>query len=315
MFWNRNLEFCVVCACVFSLSYAEQQVEPDPPKVFENGKYAVSGAPWTASVDGDVLYFTVTGPSFDPKETEEDGFIYSLKAGEKEAKPLTQPKYMISPKGILAEEDFLVVLDVEQLYLIDKKKGTLNGYVNIGSDGPLKGLTCVARMPDRLIVSCTDKNKLYFVDAGSRSFGEFVPKEKIYSPMGIVWDPDNKVLYLAECAEEKDERGHVKPSGRLLAINSLIGEVNELKPRSGKPLRGKFSALALKDGELYFSDWVNDNKPEAIRKYNLKTGHVSNVATVPMQKVTGLTFQGDQLIITSAQDNSIIIMTLPKTKR
>lgn len=96
-------------------------------------------------------------------------------------------------------------------------------------------------------------------------------------------------------------------------MNPVDGKVTELTNRN-RELRGQFVGLALRDGELYFSDWSKDKTPEAIRKYNLERERMSNVATSAMQGAAQFVLRGNQIIIPAAKDKKIIVANLPENK-
>lgn len=278
-------------------------------------EFAVDGVPWGLTIADGMIYYTVTGKSFNPEELNEDGHIGVIKPGETKPEKITKDGGMKSPKGIVIDRGSLAICDSSYIYMFDPKTGSINGYVNINSDGPLFHLDGAASMGDRIVITCTDKNRIYYADTASRTFAELITNEPLQSPSGVVWDPENKVIYVAECsAVETSKNGKKKPTGRLLAVNPDTGEVTELEGKglSKRVIRGQFCALALKDGELYFSDFSQDKRPETIRKYNLKTKAITNVATFAMQKVTGLAFEGNTLFAACAGDGKIVAIELPQ---
>lgn len=306
----------ILMTCLGASAQQRQALEPAvEPEPLEVRTIDIDGAPWAVAMDGEVIYFTITGKRFDPAETTEDGYIGVIKPGEDKPVMLTKAAYLKSPKGIKVVGDQLAVTDVDHMYMIDKETGKMSAYCNIGTDGPLSQLNGIDRMDDRLIVTCTDKNRLYFVDPTSFTFAELVTKEPIAAPSGVVWDSETRMIYICENAFETDRRDRKTPTGRLLGINPITGEVTELKLRMDKELRGQFTGLALKDGELYFADWSKDKTPEAIRKYNLKTKVVTNVATAPMQAVSDFAVRGRQLIIPALIDQKIFIANMPVERK
>ena len=57
------------------------------------------------------------------------------------------------------------------------------------------------------------------------------------------------------------------PAEGSLSVNPISREVTELSRE-----RGQYDGLAYRDGALYYNDWSQDKKPEAIRRLDLKTG-------------------------------------------
>lgn len=294
---------------------AETPAAVSEPAPLEVRSIDIDGAPWAVATDGDVIYFTITGKQFDAAETAEDGYIGMIKPGDDKPVMLTKAAYLKSPKGIAVVGSELAVTDVDHMYLIDRETGQMTAYCNIGTDGPLSQLNGIARMDDRFIITCTDKNRLYFVDPTSFTYAELVTKQPIFAPSGVVWDSEARMIYICENAYETDRRDRKTSTGRLLAVNPVTGETTELKLRMDKELRGQFAGLALQDGELYFSDWSKDKTPEAIRKYNLKTKVVTNVATAPMQAVSDFAVRGKQLVIPALIDQKIFIANMPAERR
>lgn len=307
------LAFSMLEATAQNREPATEQTAPAAP--FETRTIDTVGIPWCVAVEGDTIYFTVTGAEFEEKTVKEDGYIGVIKPGEDKPTVLTATGYLKSPKGIMVMDEWLVITDVDHVYMINKETGKMDGYVPLNTDGPFTGLNGIAKMDDRLIVTCTDKNRLYYIDPVSFTYAQLVTKEPIFAPSGVVWDAEKKLIYIAECAVETDSRGRETPSGRILSVHPVTGEIAELEMRMGRKLRGQFAGLALKDGELYFSDWSIDKKPETIRKYNFKSMAITNAATAPMQKVTEFAVRGNQLIIPASLDKKIFIANLPAEKR
>ncbi len=293
-----------------------QEDKPAPAKVespLETKTYEMNNVPWGVAVDGDTIYFTMPGKDISLTERLEDGYIAVIRPGETKPELLTEAGYLISPRGIYVDGDALVITDVDHVYKIDKETGKMITYFSLSTDGPLSGMTSVAKMDDRLIAACMDQNRLYFIDETSVTFAELVTSEPLNSPSGIVWDSKNQTLYVCEAAVEVDRRGKETPVGRILAVNPVDGKVTEIMNRN-RELRGQFVGLALRDGDLYFSDWSKDKTPEAIRKYNLERERISNVATSAMQGVAQFVLRGNQIIIPAAKEKKIIVANLPENK-
>ena len=165
----------------------------------------------------------------------------------------------------------------------------------------MKFLNDLAFINGRLMVSSTDTDQIFYVDTESKSYGELVTKQPIHKPNGLAWDPERKVIYVCEYAT--DEKG--KPSGRLLSVNPISREVTELSRE-----RGQYDGLAYRDGALYYSDWSQDKKPEAIRRLDLKTGRSAPAATGPIEGTADFILYGPMIVAPGMTEKKIHIMPI-----
>ncbi len=142
-----------------------------------------------------------------------------------------------------------------------------------------------------LYVSATDLNKIYAVNPQKKTFSELKTSEPVKGPNGLVWDRNEKILYVCEYCTDADG----KPAGRLLSCNPKTGEVKSLSS-----YKGELDGLALYQGDLYFSDWAVKDRPGAVSKLNLKSGDVSPVTTQTMNGPADFCITQDGIIIVPA---------------
>ena len=252
-----------------------------------------------ADAEGNI-YFTCIGAKLAPTEKDKDGYLGVIPHGSTEPKKITDVDTLDAPKGLLYQDGFLYCTDVDMVYKIDAKTGTIEGYVDL-SPSRMKFLNDLAFINGRLMVSSTDTDQIFYVDTNTSSYGELVTKQPIYKPNGLAWDPERKVIYLCEYAT--DEKG--KPSGRLLSINPVSREVTELSKE-----RGQYDGLVYRDNALYYSDWSKDKKPEAIRRLDLKTGRSAPVATGPIEGAADFILYDSMIVVPGMAEKKIHIMPI-----
>ena len=234
-----------------------------------------------------------------PTEKDKDGYLGVIPHGSTEPKKITDVDTLDAPKGLLYQDGFLYCTDVDMVYKIDAKTGTIEGYVDL-SPSRMKFLNDLAFINGRLMVSSTDTDQIFYVDTNTSSYGELITKQPIYKPNGLAWDPERKVIYLCEYAT--DEKG--KPSGRLLSINPVSREVTELSKE-----RGQYG-LVYRDNALYYSDWSKDKKPEAIRRLDLKTGRSAPAATGPIEGAADFILYDSMIVVPGMAEKKIHIMPI-----
>ncbi|MEG2585994.1 MAG: hypothetical protein RSB24_06895 [Akkermansia sp.] len=287
---------------------------PRPITPLEERVIEIDGRPASVAMDGDTMYISVIGKEMNLTKDDEDGAIYVLKPGETSPVKLTRDGEFSAPKGIAVDKDFIYVTDIDALYVLDKEEGKMQSYASFASDGPLSYINDLVLLGDgRIIVSCTDNNKIYICDPRTKSYSEIVTKLPLNHPTGLAWDAENKLLYIVESASIKEGNKEV-PCGRLLTINISTGATSVISTNFDQ-MKGLFNGIALKDGEVYFCDWSKNKLPEAIRKLNLKSNKVSKLARASMTGVSDFIIRGNQYIAPSMEDRKIYIANLPKEKR
>ena len=262
---------------------------------------SIDGHPESVAADDQGnIYFTSIGAKLTPTEEDKDGYLGVIPYGSTEPKKITDVDTLNAPKGLLYKDGFLYCTDISMVYKIDAKTGAIEGYVDL-SPSRMKFLNDLAFINGRLMVSSTDTDQIFYVDTESKSYGELVTKQPIHKPNGLAWDPERKVIYVCEYAT--DEKG--KPSGRLLSVNPISREVTELSRE-----RGQYDGLAYRDGALYYSDWSQDKKPEAIRRLDLKTGRSAPVATGPIEGTADFILYGPMIVAPGMTEKKIHIMPI-----
>lgn len=293
-----------ILAILGSLAFASETTSDTQEVKFEKQSIDIAGHPESVAVDAKGnIYFTCIGETIAPTEKDGDGYIGIIPYGSTEVQKVQIIDALNAPKGLLIDKKGrLIITDVDDVCCLNPESGMAEGSVVLASMR-LKYLNDIAYVGNRLLVSATDTNQIFYVDLQTESFGELIPKEPIFSPNGIAWDPEKKLIYICEYATDKQG----KPNGRLLSINPVTREVTELTKE-----RGLYDGLVYHDGELYFSDWSKDKKPEAIRCLNLKMKKSRPVATSPIEGAADFIIHGDMLIVPGLKEKKIHIMPLRK---
>lgn len=304
----------IVLLCSHAGYSAPKSVEPPLPPPLEEREIAVDGYPYGVAVDEDgSIFFTVLGNTPDLIAEDNDGFVYVLKPGETVPQKVSAEGDFSAPKGVAVDANYLYVIDIDNMMVLDKKTGKMVSYVNFATDGPMKFLNTLVFLGDgRIITSCTDRNKLYICDPRTKTYAEIVTKIPLNKPTGMAWDAVNKVLYVAENDTGEEKKKSV-PKGRLMKVSITTGDVTVMESTFNK-FKGEYGSLQLVDNELYFSDYSKNKKPEAISKINLKSNRVTKVARSSMEDVPIFVIRGNQYIAPSLKDKKIIISNLPKDK-
>lgn len=295
------LLLCLACSALAAPPTKKQPEPAKPLPPLEKATIAIDGHPESVAADAEGnIYFTCIGAKLAPTEKDKDGYLGVIPHGSTEPKKITDVDTLDAPKGLLYQDGFLYCTDVDMVYKIDAKTGTIEGYVHL-SPSRMKFLNDLAFINGRLMVSSTDTDQIFYVDTNTSSYGELVTKQPIYKPNGLAWDPERKVIYLCEYAT--DEKG--KPSGRLLSINPVSREVTELSKE-----RGQYDGLVYRDNALYYSDWSKDKKPEAIRRLDLKTGRSAPAATGPIEGAADFILYDSMIVVPGMAEKKIHIMPI-----
>ena len=295
------LLLCLACGAMAAPSAKKQPDAAKPLPPLEKATISIDGHPESVAADDEGnIYFTSIGSKLTPTEEDKDGYLGVIPYGSTEPKKITDVDTLNAPKGLLYKDGFLYCTDISMVYKIDAKTGAIEGYVDL-SPSRMKFLNDLAFINGRLMVSSTDTDQIFYVDTESKSYGELVTKQPIHKPNGLAWDPERKVIYVCEYAT--DEKG--KPSGRLLSVNPISREVTELSRE-----RGQYDGLAYRDGALYYSDWSQDKKPEAIRRLDLKTGRSAPAATGPIEGTADFILYGPMIVAPGMTEKKIHIMPI-----
>lgn len=296
-----SLLLCVICATAATAAPKPKTAPAKPLPPLQKTEISVDGHPESVATDSEGnIYFTCIGSKLTPTEADKDGYLAVIPHGSTEPKKLTEEGMLNAPKGLLYKDGYLYCTDIDLVYEIDIKTGSMEGYADL-SGHRMKFLNDLVFVNDRLMTSSTDTNQIFYVDTKTKSYAELVTKQPLNAPNGMAWDPENNILYVCEYAV--DDKG--KPCGRLLSIDLISREVTEVSKE-----RGQYDGLAYRDGELYYSDWSQDKKPEAIRKLNLKTGRSVPVATAPVEGTADFVLYGPMIITPGMSEKKIHIMPI-----
>jgi DNA-binding beta-propeller fold protein YncE len=318
-----TLSFSVLAGMSIALSDANAQTsdvkhtKQAPPTLtrFEPQIIQTELCPSGVAFDGDTMYISFLGKEYKPTEKDDDGFVGKMVIG-KDTEPtmLTKPTVYAAPKGIAVDKEGIYVTDLDNAYALVKEDGNLDGAINVSSDLPMTYLDGLVSLGDgRIIMAARDLNRIYIADTRSMTYAEIVTKIPLNAPSSLAWDPKKRLLYVAEFASV-EKNGKEEPTGRLLSVNILTGDVTPLEGVAGRKILGKFSGIAVDGDDVYFSDWTQDGKPEVIRRLELKSGRVTSVATQAMRGLVHFVLRGNQIIAPSVTEKKIYIFDLKKKK-
>ncbi len=297
--------FCLVCSLTctpaFSAPTDKKSAQPTLPEL-KPAAINVDGHPESVATDekGNI-YFTCVGAELKPTERDSDGYIALIPYGTTEVKKITEAGALHAPKGLIYKDGFLYCADLDAVHKIDAKDGKIVKTVSLAAMR-VNFLNDLALINGRFMVSATDTDQLYYVDFDTCSYGEFIPKQRIFKPNGLTWAPDKKLIYVCEYDEDEKTK---KPSGRLLSISPVTREVTEVSQ-----LRGMYDGLAYRDNILYVSDWKQGKNTKAIQIINLKSGISKAAATAPIAGPADFTVYGNMLIVPGMEEKKIHLMPL-----
>ena len=287
----------------------QQALIPYKPRPIE-----LDFCPGGLALDGDTLYIAVMGKSPEIGANDEDGGVATLNLADVDAKPkmLTEQGMYGSPTGLCLQKDMLCVNDVDNVYILNKKDGEMDGALSLSLDLPMKHLDGITSLEDgRVVVASRDLNKIYIGDLRSNTFAEIVTQEPLHAPSGVFWYAQDKILYVAEAAMEK-VNGKNKPTGRLLMVDILFGSVKEVHGMFGKKLRGQFGSVFRYGNWLVFSDLSQEGRPECLQRLDLKNQKLTNIAPLAMHGMGHFIVRGSQVIVPAAKDKKIYIFNIKK---
>lgn len=240
-----------------------------------------------------IVYMSSIGEQMAPMEKDGDGSILvaDLKeSGTVEMRKMIKGGKLHAPKGLTLHDGKLYATDVDRVIAIDPRKGSFEVVADLSGEGA-KFLNDTVWADGILYVSATDLNKIYAVNPQKKTYSELKTSEPVKGPNGLVWDRNEKILYVCEYCTDADG----KPAGRLLRCNPKTGEVKSLSS-----YKGELDGLALYQGDLYFSDWAAKDRPGAVGKLNLNSGDVSPVTTQTMNGPADFCITQDGIIIVPA---------------
>ena len=257
-----------------------------------------------------VVYMASIGEQLTPMEKDGDGAILAAdlkESGALEMRKMIKGGKLDAPKGLTLHDGKLYATDVDRVVSIDPRKGSVEVVADLSSEGA-KFLNDTVWADGVLYVSATDLNKIYAVNPQKKTYSELKTSEPVKGPNGLVWDRDEKILYVCEYCTDADG----KPAGRLLRCNPKTGEVKSLSS-----YKGELDGLALYRGDLYFSDWAAKDRPGAVSKLNLESGDISPVTTQTMNGPADFCITLDGIIIVPAMvDKKVWVQdTKPASER
>ena len=247
-------------------------------------------SPESVAWDGTHYYVSNVGKELKPTEKDGDGFISRMDA-KGENLELKFIDKLNAPKGILVVGKTLFVCDIDVLLGFDLASKEKTMEISFAKDGvQFLNDVCDAGL-GKLLVSATDKNKVYVVDTEKKSAAAITFDVAPNGPNGLLFykDEDDAFLLLVEWGNDN------KPNGNLKAYTldkSLLKGTHESLPE-GFPVKDGYldgiAAICDEKGEpksMLYSDWVAF-KPEG-KLYWLSDEPVTQAdLTIPKGPVGG----------------------------
>ena len=163
------LLLCLACSALAAPPTKKQPEPAKPLPPLEKATIAIDGHPESVAADAEGnIYFTCIGAKLAPTEKDKDGYLGVIPHGSTEPKKITDVDTLDAPKGLLYQDGFLYCTDVDMVYKIDAKTGTIEGYVDL-SPSRMKFLNDLAFINGRLMVSSTDTDQIFYVDTNTSS--------------------------------------------------------------------------------------------------------------------------------------------------
>ena len=229
-------------------------------------------SPESVAWDGSHYYVSNIGKELKPTDKDGDGFISRMDAkGEN-----LQLKFignLNAPKGMVVVKNTLYVCDIDVLLGFDLVSKEKTFEISFAKDGVLLLNDVCAAEADKLLVSATDKNKVYLVDTAKQSFAEVAFDRAPNGPNGLLYTKQDNMrgmacLLVAEWGSNNLPNGNISGymlDGTLLKAHFLNHSVDK---KADSPMKdgyldgiaGIFNQEGKPVGFLY-SDWIS-LKPE-----------------------------------------------------
>ncbi|MCX6880802.1 MAG: hypothetical protein NTW21_44425 [Verrucomicrobia bacterium] len=217
-------------------------------------------SPESIAWDGTHYYVSNVGKELKPTAKDGDGFISRMDA-KGDHLELNFIDKLNAPKGMVVVGKTLYVCDVDVLlgFDLDSKEKTVE--ISLAKDGVQLLNDVCAASAGKLLVSATDKNKVYVVDTEQKTFAEIGFDKAPSGPNGLLYakGDDGAYLILVEWGRDNQPNGNLK--GYRLD-RTLLKATYEAAPEGFPVKDGYLDGIAVlcdDQGEpqsLLYSDWV-----------------------------------------------------------
>ncbi|WP_432737518.1 hypothetical protein [Maridesulfovibrio sp. FT414] len=261
-------------------------------------------SPESVTSDGTYFYVSNVGEKLNPTDRDGDGYISKLTAEGS----VVERRYVTglnAPKGMAVQDGILYVADIDRIKGFDLSDGKKVFELDFSADGT-SFLNDIAVYADKqLLVSATDTGNVYLVNTGENpSFSKLESDMDLFGPNGIAVDQENGDVYIASFGKDHKPNGFVS-KGRIVA-GKIKGEKVFFKD-------GFYDGIALHDGKVIVSDWIEFKKSGVLIQVDPKNGKSSTLELE--EKIGGpadfyLDAKGKRLWIPMMLENKLLIVGL-----
>lgn len=259
-------------------------------------------SPESVVVAGNDVFVSNLGVKLEPLEKDGDGFISRLDR-QGNVKALRWVDKLNGPKGLLAMEGVLYVVDIDRLlgYRISDGKTVFD--LDLSATGG-KFFNALARFDNRhLLVSATDLGKVFIIDLGKGAFSEMAFDTPPKGPNGL--KKAGNRLVVVEWGTDNQANGAVKIY-RLEGLSAKLDK--EFKPEPA----GYFDGVVDLGAQRWLvSNWVKFEPAGLLQLVDTRTGRISVVNKTPIAGPADM-FLDDQgkLWVPGMMEGKVYRMTL-----
>lgn len=251
---------------------------------------------------GKFIFAADIGKNLDPAAKDGDGKIVKLdKKGNTIDAEFCKEK-LNAPKGLAINKDILFAADIDRVLAIDINSGQKLYEIDLGKDSSF--LNDIAVWDNNtLFVSATDKNKLFKIDLGNKTYTEVKTDQSIAGINGLF-------------CYKKASRLYVNGFGSDNQPNGIIGfiDLKDNKFTRITGLEGYFDGIFIDKDVLYVSNWVAFEKKGVIMAISLFNNRSTKIKTIDaIAGPADFYIQNDQMVLPGMMDGEIHFIDLDST--
>jgi hypothetical protein len=217
--------------------------------------------PESVTSDGQFLYVTNVGKTFDPTAKDGDGFISKVSPDGKTITPFITDAKLNAPKGCGIIRGVLYVTDVDRIVGFQLHTGKKVVDINLSVTGASFVNDIAVKDDYAVFVSATDVGKVFEVNIRTGSYQEVA---NVKGANGLWYDKAQQRLYTCSFDFQNMQGGELG----FISWKNNIPSYEKLGT-----LQGAFDGLALIDDHtLIVSDWGALDRPAGfVQKFDLNT--------------------------------------------
>lgn len=207
----------------------------------------------SVATDGKFIYAADIGTELNPQAKDGDGQILKLNKKGEILDRFFSKEILNAPKGLAINKGILFTNDIDRLVAISLKTGTKLFEIDFSKETSF--LNDIAVWDDTaLLVSATDKSKLFKVDVIDKSYTEIKTDRTIAGINGLFCYKKANRIYVNGFGSDN------KPNGVVGYINLKDGTFTQIPH-----LEGYFDGIFISNDVLYVSNWVAFEKKGIIQ--------------------------------------------------